>query len=61
MELGAVGVFQGTAEFIDNSIIATDVDPSTEEEIKHKGAAIHNKVRYNGAGTSCTLGLSDEP
>lgn len=44
LELGAVGVFKGTAEFIDNSIIATDIDPDSEEEQKHKGAAIHNKV-----------------
>ena len=40
-----MGVFKGNVEFIDNSIIATDVDPSSEEEIKHKGGAIHNKVR----------------
>lgn len=45
LELGAVGVFKGTAEFSDNSIISTSIDESTEEEILRKGGAIHTKVR----------------
>ncbi|CAB1113980.1 unnamed protein product [Ectocarpus sp. CCAP 1310/34] len=43
LELGAVGVFKGTAEFSDNSIISTSIDESTEEEILRKGGAIHTK------------------
>lgn len=51
LELGAVGVFQGTAEFSDNSIIATIINASTEEEQKRKGGAIHNKVQTSSSRT----------
>ena len=52
VELGAVGVFQGTAEFNGNSIISTDLGtvPGTIEgstrpvEMRRKGGAIYNKV-----------------
>lgn len=49
VELGGVGVFMGTAEFIDNSV---KTKASSDAESKRKGGAIHNKVRQ---ATCCRL------
>lgn len=50
LELGAVGVFKGTADFNGNSIVATEL-PSTDDDsfrrfsqAGRKGGAVHNKV-----------------
>lgn len=50
LNLLSSAVFEGTAAFTSVSIITTDL--GLDGELKHKGAAIHNKV------TICMLNLA---
>ena len=54
-----MGVFQGTAEFIENSITSTNMGTIEVEgggyrdvEQARKGGAIHNKVLWSGSKNS---------
>lgn len=54
LELGAVGLFQGTSNFTDISILPAD----TGIRIFGKGAAIHSKVSVLCSGKHPAFGLT---